>query len=298
MPNKSLEQIHIVGIRYLNARQSDDETSPLDAYSASDVYQAARVPFCYVEPELFPEQPEADEVENIGRLGGEIAEAVANGCEKGRGVLVTGGNCSHMTGVLGGLQQAYGAHSRIGLVWFDAHGDFNTPRTTLSGMLGGMPVAVAAGLAYPNWRELSGILAPLPSDRIVMVDVRNLDPAEEQLIRATEIVTAAPAPGFPGAKLAEAVDNLAARVDLIYLHIDADILDERYVPNHPTREPDGPDMAQVQAAIRTVMATGKVAAYAVVSVSGQGTGGKTSLASGNELIRTGLQAWSEFGLPA
>ncbi|MBN1666194.1 MAG: arginase family protein, partial [Anaerolineales bacterium] len=248
MHKKQLEQIHIVGIRYLNARLVEAETSPLEAYSASDIYQAARVPFCYLEPELRPEHFTLDEVENIGRLGGEIAEAVANGCEKGRGVLVTGGNCSHMTGVLGGLQQAYGAQARIGLVWFDAHGDFNTPRTTISGMLGGMPVAVAAGLAYPNWRERSGMLAPLATDRILMVDVRNLDPAEAQLMRATEVVTAAAAPGFPGVDLQQAVTELAARVDFIYLHIDADILDERYVPNHPTREPNGPDMAQVQAA--------------------------------------------------
>ena len=42
--------------------------------------------------------------------------------------------------------------------------------------LGGMPVAVAAGLTYPKWRELSHIVAPLPTDRIVLVDTRNLDP--------------------------------------------------------------------------------------------------------------------------
>ena len=93
-----------------------------------------------------------------------------------------------------------------------------------------------------------------------MVDVRNLDPPEEQLIRATDVVIAAPATGFPGVDLAEAVARLAERCDLLYLHIDSDILDERYVPNHRTREPNGPSMEQVQAAIDTVMATGKVAA--------------------------------------
>ena len=99
------------------------------------------------------------------------------------------------------MQQAHGADARIGLVWFDAHGDFNTPRTTLSGMLGGMPVAVSAGLGWPHWRELAKQAAPLPTDRIVMVDVRNLDAPEEQLVRATDIVIAAPAAGFPGEDL-------------------------------------------------------------------------------------------------
>ena len=58
-----------------------------------------------------------------------------------------------------------------------------------------------------------------------MVDVRNLDAPEEQLIRATDVVIAAPAPGFPGEDLQQAVQDLAARCDLLYLHIDSDILD-------------------------------------------------------------------------
>jgi arginase len=200
--------------------------------------------------------------------------------------------------MLGGLQAAHGPAARIGLVWFDAHGDCNTPRTTRSGMLGGMPVAVCAGLAHPGWRERAHILTPLPTDRILMVDVRNLDPEEKQLIRATDITIAAAAAGFPGADLASSVAGLAARCDLLYLHIDSDILDAALVPNHGTREPNGPSMAQVQAAIDTVMATAKVAALAVVSVYGEGEGSAVSVASGIELIGGALQSWRRYGLPS
>ena len=298
MKSQPLENLHIIGIRYLNDRKIDGERIPLDIYSASNAYQAAGVPFCYLEPDLPPGLATEDTVENLGLLGGEIAGAVAFGRKKQRGILMTGGNCTHITGVIGGLQQAHGPAARIGLVWFDAHGDFNTPRTTPSGMLGGMPVAVAAGLAYPNWREGSGIIAPLPTDRIIMVDVRNLDPAEAQLIRATDITIAAPAPGFPGDDLTSAVQALAERVDMIYFHIDSDILDQAYTPNHGTREPNGPDMDQVQAAIETVMATGIVVAYAVVSVSGEGRGAEVSVAAGIELIRGGLRAWQKHGTAA
>jgi arginase len=248
---------------------------------------------------VFPEERRADEPAiNLGLIGGEIAAAVAQGRDAGKPVLVVGGNCRSVPGIVGGLQEAHGAAARIGLVWFDAHGDFNTPRTTISGMLGGMPVAVSAGLAYPRWRGLSRQTAPLPTDRILMVDVRNLDPAEEQLIRATDVVIAAPAPGFPGEDLTQAVADLAARCDLLYLHVDADILDERYVPNHPTREPDGPSMEQVLAAIDTVMATGKVVAYAVVSVWADGDGGDVAVASGVGLLRGGLASWRRYGTPA
>lgn len=286
----------VVGVRYRGSRLAQRDERSLDAYAAAKVYEAAGAPVTVVEPRWTETQRSTLEPNNLGRLGGEIATAVASGLKAGNAVLMTGGDCSHITGVFGGLQDVYGAATRIGLVWFDAHGDFNTPKTTISGMLGGMPVAVCAGLAYPHWRIGSHIVAPLPTERIVMVDVRNLDPQEEQLIRATDVVIAAPAPGFPGASLAPAIAQLAERCDLLYLHIDSDILDERYVPNHGTREPNGPDMAQVLAAVDTVMATGKVAVYAVVSVYGEGEGSARSVASGIELIQGGLRAWQRYGM--
>ncbi len=184
----------------------------------------------------------------------------------------------------------------MGLVWFDAHGDFNTPQTSLSGMLGGMPVAVSAGLAFPAWREGSHIVAPLPTDRIVMVDVRNLDAPEEQLIRAVGIPIVPATPAEAGAPLNEAIADLAQRCDMLYLHIDVDILDERYTPDHATREPNGPDMEQVLAAVDAVMATGKVAVYAVVSVYGGGPGRERAVATGIELIRAGLASWRRYGM--
>jgi arginase len=287
--------LKVIGIRYRGSKPAVGDERALNAYAVSGVYQSARVPFEVVKPAFPEDERQAEETDNLGLMNAAIAVVVADARSQGQAVLMTGGDCTHCTGVLGGLQDVYGPAARIGLVWFDAHGDFNTPNTTLSGMLGGMPVAVCAGLAYPNWREGSHIAAPMPTDRILMVDVRNLDPAEEQLIRATDITIAAPAPGFPGADLQVAVSDLAARCELLYLHVDADILDGRYVPNHGTREPDGANLDQVLSAINTVMSTQKVAALAVVSIYGEGS--QVSVASGIELIRGGLEAWYKYGMP-
>jgi arginase len=292
-----ISSLRIIAVRYLNATLIPDAHIPLGTYAADQVYAAIGAPFEIVEPRLSDWQRTGDEIQDIGILGGIIADEVAAARKAGQSVLMVGGNCCHMTGILGGLQAADGPQARIGLIWFDAHGDFNTSKTTLSGMLGGMPVAVAAGLTYPNWREASHIVAPLPTNRIVLVDVRNLDRAEEQLIRATDAVIAAVAPGFAGVPLDQAVANLAKQVDQIYFHIDADILDERYTPNHGTKAAGGPSMDQVKAAIETVMSTGKVTAFAVVSVSGTGTGAEVMAASGMELIRSGLTNWQKFGQP-
>lgn len=296
MTVEARQGLHVVAIRYGGSRRVEPEEDPVDAYARSGAYELFEDPPTIVEP-VFPEEQRADEPTiNLGLLGSAIAESVAAGRRDGRPVVVVGGNCAIVPGVVGGLQQAHGPAARIGLVWFDAHGDFNTPKTTLSGMLGGMPVAVSAGLAYPRWRELSRQSAPLPTDRIVMVDVRNLDAAEEQLIRATDIIIASPAEGFPGQDLKQAIDDLAARCDMIYLHIDSDILDQAYVPNHGTKEPNGPNMEQVLDAIDTVMATGKVVTYAVVSVWADGEGGDVTLRSGVELVRGGIERWRQHGI--
>ena len=215
---KPISQLQVIGIRYLTARYVPGPAIPLDAYAQAEIYTTADVPFDFVEPVLPDDQRSNNEIQNLGILGGQIANEVASARRDGRAVLMTGGNCCHITGVIGGLQDAHGAAARIGLVWFDAHGDFNTEKTSISGMLGGMPVAVAAGLTHPKWRIGSHIAAPLPTDRIILVDVRNLDPAEEHLIRATDTVIAAPAPGFSGVDLKTAVEALAQKVDLIYFH--------------------------------------------------------------------------------
>lgn len=295
MPHESLKNLQVIGVRYRYNRPAVNDERSLDAYVNAGIYASAGVPVDVIEPRM-PDVPETDdETDRIGSLGGEIANAVSAARRDERAILMTGGDCSHITGIFGGLQDAHGPSVRVGLVWFDAHGDFNTPGTSLSGMLGGMPVAVCAGLAFPTWRERSHIVAPVPTDRILMVDVRNLDEPEAQLINSTDIVIAAPAAGFPGEELSAAVTDLAARCDLLYLHIDSDILDERYTPNHGTKEPNGPDMAQVKAAIDRVMATGKVAVAAVVSVYGEGEGSEIMVESGIELIRGCLSSWKNHG---
>jgi arginase len=297
MSTEALSGLRVIGVRYWDSRLARGDELALDALAGSGVYGVGGVPVDVVEPRIAEDLWVEDEIANLGLMGGTIADHVAAARRGGKAILMTGGHCVHATGIVGGLQDAYGPAARIGLVWFDAHGDFNTPHTSLTGMLGGMPVAVCAGLAWPNWREGSHILAPLPTDRILLVDVRNLDPAEERLIRATDAVVAASAPGFAGQDLQEAAASLASRCDMIYLHIDLDILDEAFVPDHITAEPDGPNLAQVGAAIDIVMATGKVVALAVVSVFNKGEDSRVTVTSGIELVRASLASWRRHGQP-
>src|SRR5210317_2182376 len=97
-------------------------------------------------------------------------------------------NCNDLLGMLAGLKyDSEGNARRVGLVFFDSHGDFNTPETTLSGMLGGMPVAVAAGHALHNLRKTAGLTEPLPMEHIMWGGVRDLDPLEADRFREYEV---------------------------------------------------------------------------------------------------------------
>lgn len=284
--------LHVVGMRFRNDREAEQDSMQIidEGRKVCEAVAGGQVSFVEVpyQPSLYSD----DTIANLGALGGAIADEVANGIRAGKRVIALGSNCTTLPGILGGLQESLGVEKKLGLVWFDAHGDFNTPNTTLSGMLGGMPVAVSAGLCYPVWREGSHLVAPIPTDRIVMVDVRNLDEAEEQLIRATDVQIAQVGPGYAGDRpLVEAVSELAAKCDDIYLHIDSDILDASLTPNHGTKEPGGPDVAETVAALQTVLATGKVVALGLVSVNSAGEGGDVSLRTALEMLRGGLENW-------
>ena len=294
-----MSKLCIIEVPYTGGNIVQEYPWAFDAYREASAYDGAGVPYDIVQARL-PEalmQKIAGEDEDI-RLGAScrvIADRVAGARRQGQRVAMVGGTCGHPPGVVAGLQMAHGAEARIGLVWFDAHGDFNTPQTSLSGSLGGMPLATIAGLAWPRWREGAGMLAPLPVDHLILCDGRNLDAPEEALVRAVGLpwVKACRA----GDELAAAVDRLAERVDMIYLHIDADILDIAHQPVHLTGEPNGPDVGQTLAAVDRVMATGLVAAYAVVSVFVGGAGAEVSIASGIDLIREGLRTWSRYASP-
>jgi len=94
------------------------------------------------------------------------------------------GTCPSMPGMVAGLQHSgpTNAPIRIGMLWLDAHPDFNTPETTRSGWLGGMPVAVATGRCLTGMRLDANLNPPLADEQVVMGGVRLTDPLEQELL--------------------------------------------------------------------------------------------------------------------
>lgn len=231
---------------------------------------------------------------NIGRLGARTAELVATARVNGSGVLVLAGDDTAAIGVVAGMQGAGGAGERIGIVWIDAHGDFNTPETSYSGILAGMPVAILAGLAGPLWREAAGLLAPIPTDRILLAGARELDEKEETLLQSTEVRVVRDAQMRDTSTFSDAVQRLAKRCQSLVLHVDLDVLDPRFVPSASTPSPDGLTVKELVSILRDVILTGKVAVITVSSLNpGAGTRGQRSVSSAREVLLGALPSWAE-----
>jgi arginase len=221
-----------------------------------------------VEIRLTPEeQKQYGEWHRLGLANGQLGRVVAANQKDGHVSVGLLANCSSALGMLAGLQRSGAAGPlRVGLVFIDAHGDFNTPETTLSGMLGGMPVAIAAGLGLQRLREKAGLEPALPMGSIVLAGVRDTDPLEQELIERSRVerLTVAEIRGATEA-LRNQMRRLAERVDVIYVHVDMDVLDPREVPGHPLRVKDGPTSAELAAAIEEMFRHPKAAAFGVAS---------------------------------
>jgi len=204
----------------------------------------------------------------LALANGELAKLVAE--ERRSGSLPVGllANCSSILGMLSGLQRSGPTAKplRVGMVFVDAHGDFNTPETTLSGMLGGMPVAIAAGQCLTRLRMKTGLEPAVPTRHIVEICVRDTDPLEQELLDRSEIqqLTLEDV-RTRSAALHREMQRLSDATDLIYIHVDMDALDPREVPGHPLTVPGGPTSAELAAALTEMFKYEKAAAFGVAS---------------------------------
>jgi len=231
----------------------------------------------------------------MGMANGHLGKIVADTLRAGSFPVGLLANCNSLMGMLAGLQHSGGGRPlKIGLVWIDAHADFNTPETTLSGMLGGMPVAVSTGLCLSRFRIQSGLDPALPFSYVVMVAVRDIDPLEQELVDRCRIeIVPAGELRAPFARLDAQMKRLGELTDLIYVHIDMDVLDPGEVSGHPLTVPGGPSSSQLAAALEAIFKYKKAAALGIASYPSQRDRDKISLKAAYRLIEgsiRGLQA--------
>ena len=175
-------------------------------------------------------------------------------------------DCNGALGVLGGLQESLPPGQRIGLAYVDAQGDYNTPETTSSSMLGGMPVAVAAGKCLQRLRRQNRLKTPLEFQDIVLAGLRDLEAVERAAIIEDKIMTLSERDLTKRTpNLRAAMDAVCSRTAAVYVHVDLDILDPSLAPAAGLPAPGGLSGEELGLALGTMLEYHKVAAFSVVS---------------------------------
>jgi arginase len=184
-----------------------------------------------------------------------VNAALARAVETHAGApIVLAGNCNSCVGTLAGLSR-----DDLGIVWFDAHGDFNTPETTISGALEGMSLAIATGGCHQELRRQVGLARPVPEANVLLVATRNLDPGEAIRLKQSAIGV------IPLDGLAGALARLRRRVGAVYVHLDLDVLDPGSSPGVNFSEPGGIAPQELYDAVRLVGASLPIAAAAIAN---------------------------------
>lgn len=206
------------------------------------------------------EVPDATPPHELARTAAaqrELARLVHDAVRDGEFPLVLAGNCSTAVGTLAARPPG------TAVVWFDAHADLNTAATTTTGMVDGMALSMVTG------REFAGLTAsvdgftPVNESQIVLVGVRDLDPAEEALLGQSPVhrLAADEAP----ARIGATIRQLGQPVPPVYVHLDLDVLDPAEARANQYGAPRGMSVSALGKTLAAIARTAPVFAVAITA---------------------------------
>ncbi|HMO66810.1 MAG TPA: arginase [Verrucomicrobiota bacterium] len=202
----------------------------------------------------------------VARVCGEVLERGRRSLAAGAFPLFLGGDHSIAAGTVAATAAA---HGEIGVLWVDAHGDFNTPETSPTGNLHGMPLAALCGLGAPELVHLGRPGAKVSPRHVVLFGARDLDAGERGLLReqGVKVITLSDIDrhGIQRA-VADALAHLAP-VTRLHVSLDLDVLDSVYAPGVGTPVMGGLTWREAHFLMEELHADGRAAALDLVEVN-------------------------------
>ncbi|MBC7791952.1 MAG: arginase family protein [Anaerolineae bacterium] len=172
--------------------------------------------------------------------------------------LVLAGNCITSVGVLAGLSS-----EQMRVVWFDAHGDFNTPETTIGGFLDGMALSIATGNCWTQLASRVSGFRAVQEKNVVLVGARDLDPMEAELLAGSAINRVAA--GETGDSLDALLQDSAFSGADVYVHVDLDVIDPSEGRVNQFAAEGGLSVQDVESALRVIGTRCRIRAASVTA---------------------------------
>ncbi len=205
-------------------------------------------------------------LEPIAAVCAALAERVAECVAAGQLPLVLGGDHSLAIGSASGSARG----RTLGLIWIDAHGDFNTAETTRSGNIHGMPLAALTGRGHPLLTGLAGRTPAVRPEHVALVGVRDLDPLEREALRASGIHVAT-MHEIDRRGMAAVIEEAAAIVRRgtagFHLSFDLDVVDPREAPGVGTPVFGGISRREAHLAMELLAEIGGICSLDLVEVN-------------------------------
>lgn len=200
-----------------------------------------------------------------------LADEVEHSLETGATPIILGGDHSIAIGSVAGLASFYRRHEqRVGVIWFDAHGDMNTPETSPSGNIHGMPFAAILGRGAPELTHISGFAPKVHPEDCVLIGARSVDRDEAVALRNSGIrvitMRELDERGM-SAVMDEAMWLASRRTAGFHVTMDMDFVDPDYAPGVGTPVPGGPTYRESHLAMEKIADSGKMLSFELTEVN-------------------------------
>jgi arginase len=243
-------------------------------HGLSDLLNEMGIRFDVEEIQL--ENPFPAEISAAFEAGRKLSIRVRACRNHGKFPIVLSGNCNAAVGTVSGCGPA-----KTGVIWLDAHGEANTPETTSSGFLDGMPISTLLGRAWQTLAKTIPGFAPVPGDRIILFGARLLDWAEPALldqagVRRVETV----------GEMTNELQALLTLVEQIYLHVDLDVLDPTEATSNQWTPPGGITLQILLDAIAEIRGRATLASLGIASYDPGVDHNERALSAALDVVKT------------
>jgi arginase len=220
------------------------------------------------QPESQPAgNPRVKYLDQIVQVSEDLARVVTNALQEGEFPLILGGDHSIALGSISGVARV---HKNLGVIWIDAHGDFNIEETTPSGNIHGMVLAALCGLGNSRLTNIGGWSPKISAENIAIVAARDLDVGEQELLRThrVHVFTMSDIDERGMSEVMRQAIAIAGRQDQpIHLSLDMDSLDPREAPGVGTPVRGGLSYREAHLAMEVIAASQRLVSMDVVEVN-------------------------------